>query len=182
METIREQIRWVRDWMEAFHRPLFVCSGNHDWLLLGHASSPADPNHWMLSVRNPKVKIDGQSDTIEGWRFECHGWMNPIVSALQPNTVIVYHAPPHGAATAREFGGDNGDFEMEDIAQQLPRGSVILSGHVHCPERWFARVGNAWSLNPGVDVKAAVPNHVVLDTRARTAVCYSRQNGTVSFR
>jgi Icc-related predicted phosphoesterase len=78
--------------------------------------------------------------------------------------VLVVHAPPQGTPVASALGDDMGDPAVTSVAARMAAGSVILSGHLHDPRRWFAPIGDAWCFNPGVDFAAAEPNHVVIDT------------------
>ena len=83
--------------------------------------------------------------------------------------VILVHAPPLGTPLSSDLGREVGDPEVAAAVLKLPAGSLVLSGHIHNPTRWCHPLGPAWCFNPGVDPRAKEPNHVIIDTTARTA-------------
>lgn len=166
---IHNQARWVRAWLQGQPGPLFVCSGNHDlWPESLHVVDTDAEGGWLQKARRPgRVFVDGDSRQCDLVRISCTRWgAIPEPFAGIPNIVLV-HAPPEGTPIALECGNDVGDAQVLSAAQRLPAGSIILSGHVHDPRRWYARIGATLCLNPGVDRDAACPNHVVIDLAAR---------------
>lgn len=183
---VHRQARWVRDWVQEFPGRIFMCSGNHDWW-------PRDPRvrdpeceaGWLRAAARAGVWVDGASEVVSGYRFVCRSWGTELTSGLDAEspTVLLAHAPPQGQPTAIEMGDDIGCERVSIAAGTLRTGSIVLSGHVHQPRRWCARLGKAWSFNPGVDFAASVPNHIVIDIESRQATfCgHSRQIGPVSL-
>jgi uncharacterized protein len=172
--NLREQAKWATQWLAAFPgERLFVCSGNHDWWAAEGTDRDAE-GKWLMRARRRNVVVDGDVRILEGMRFVCSPWLRPVeADGLEP-VVLIVHAPPEGAAVAKDRSGmDVGDFEVAQIAQQLPPHSLVLSGHAHTPARWFARIGGVCCFNPGVDFESkSVPNHIVIDTERRRAEFY----------
>jgi Icc-related predicted phosphoesterase len=83
--------------------------------------------------------------------------------------VVLVHAPPLATPISSDLGREVGDPDVAVAVRQLPPGSLVLSGHIHDPRRWHARLGGTWCFNPGVDRSAEVPNHIVIDTGGKEA-------------
>jgi len=193
--NVRAQARWVRDWLKAWPAatPLFLCSGNHDWWPHGDDFIDTDADGgWLRKARRPgQIWADGnQSTVIDGHRFLCVPWSHEPKSGSTEPVVALVHAPPAGTDVSSAFGGDaGGDAEVARAARELPRGSVLLCGHVHQPRRWYAQLGTPsgngviWAFNPGYGPENATePNFIVLDTAARQAECHAWGNVlSVSF-
>ena len=184
-----DQLRWVLDWLGAFPGQLFVTSGNHDGGLAGQGMpAPDGEARWLHAARRPGVAVDGDVAFFSGWRLVLAAWSQPFgTEGLEP-VVMLSHAPPERTAVSTTIGGwDHGDFEVRGIAERLPWGSLILSGHVHHPCRWHDRVAGTLCLNPGADfTHRQVPNHIVIDlgrraTRAMRHTC-GRTEGPLVYR
>lgn len=159
-EPIDRQIAWVQHWIREFPGQLMICSGNHDVL-------EGDSAAWLETAAREKVLVDGQHLALGAWSFEAVGW------GLAPtrggeNQIALVHCPPEQAETAIHLdeATDWGDFELHELLVRGPaalRPRLVLSGHVHRPRRWFHKLGNSWSLNPGVGSDKSNPNHTVID-------------------
>ena len=179
----RMQIRWVQNWVKNFPGKLFLISGNHDFWV----SSEADPmaeGGWLQALRRPGVTVDGDSEVFGGWTFFCKPWVGGIPPRGK-RVVLLAHAPPEGLAVSGEAHGSGGDFEATHIARGLPRGSIMLSGHIHRPTSWHDETQfGVRCYNPGVgDRKSPVPNHIVIDLDRLEASFYGwgEHQGSVSL-
>ncbi len=158
------QARRATAFLLGFSHPIFVTSGNHD----GALDLPS------IARANPFVRVDGFDGEHLGWRLVCTGWRaTPVALPPSPDNlpvIVVSHQPPDDLAVAQDRRGDWGGYDVRALAAILPAGSLVLSGHVHAPRNWHARVGHATVVNPGVAPAAAkVPRHVVLDLQKRRA-------------
>jgi Icc-related predicted phosphoesterase len=170
---LNHQARWVRDWMREFPGQLFVCTGNHDWWVedIGVVDRDAE-GAWLKKAARRGVAVDGAQVAMQGYRFRCASWVGPL--DVDPTgslpVILLSHAPPSGTFVSADLESENGDSDTTVLVGELPLGSLILSGHIHSPGRWYDRIGLTWCFNPGCAAGADVPNHIVIDTRAGTAV------------
>jgi len=182
----RAQAHWVGAWLKDWpaSTPLFLCSGNHDhWPQKDDFIDDDAEGGWLRKTRRPgRIWADGdQSTVINGHRFLCVTWAHKPKTETTEPVVALVHEPPAGtdvSSTAR--GDDGGDKTVAQAARDLPRGSFVLSGHVHEPRCWYAPVRTAlngetvWAFNPGsCATDATEPNYIVLDTTARHAECHA---------
>ena len=168
--SLREQSRWMRSWLKAFPGKIYACTGNHDWWMPQEYVTDNDARGgWLRKAASANVRVDGTSEIFQGHRFICCPWLGvPVVTGPEPAVVLV-HSPPLGTPQSSDLGQEVGDPEVAAAVLKLPEGSLVLSGHTHNPKRWCHQPGPAWCFNPGVDFHAQEPNHVVIDTTARTA-------------
>jgi len=164
------QIRMIKAVLQGIVTPLAICSGNHD----SFSGPPAPPSlhqaAWLRELRRPGVWIDGDVFETGGQRFRCIGWNAPLPPA-SADEIWLYHAPP--ARSPAAAGLDDSDAGDELLGERCQAGAgpvMVLSGHQHDPRQWACRVGRTWCLNPGYSHRASVPNHIVIDTLARTAM------------
>jgi uncharacterized protein len=168
--TIRQQMQWVLAWLDAFPGRLFVCSGNHDsWPKTGNVSDGEAEGAWLKKANAAAVSVDGTNQVIENYRFICCPWRTMPDYRVSEPAVVLIHSPPYGTPLSLDLGCEVGDADVTAAAYGLPRGSFILSGHVHDPRRWYVQLRHTWCFNPGVDAEATVPNHVVIDTGTQRA-------------
>ena len=167
---VRTQARWVRDWLREFPGQLYACTGNHDWWPSDDRVVDNDADGgWLRRAARPGLVLDGETECHDGYRFTCCPWTHtPAVETMMPSVVLV-HAPPLATPVSSEMGSEVGDPDVAATVGKLAPGSLVLSGHVHQPRRWHARVGPAWCFNPGVDFSSDVPNHIVIDTVSKEA-------------
>jgi Icc-related predicted phosphoesterase len=161
--SLRRQADWVVDWIRSFPAatPLIVVTGNHD---VWEDEARYQQGAWLQRARRRGVAVDGDVVTVGDMTFACQPWFGTVAPPATGRVILVAHAPPEGTPVALGFDGDFGDFEVRDLACQLSAGSLVLSGHVHRPKAWFARVGRSTCLNPGCDLRAPIPHHLVIDT------------------
>jgi predicted phosphodiesterase len=157
----RKQIAWVSDWLDAYPRPLSLCSGNHD-LEWDDRTERWTPPYWLRDLSNPLVRTDGERVDLNGLSL-----LN-IGCATRPKgaraDIWVVHAPPTGTyVAARVGGGTGGDPDLvAPVRRYAPR--LVLSGHVHSPLHWRDHAGTTLFLNPGRKAGADFPNHILIDT------------------
>ena len=181
--TLPQQAKFVQDWLATLTKPAVICTGNHDtW--------PANPlefridvlaeGAWLQSCRGDDVIVDGQSASIHGERFAAVKWGDS--DWPDGTTIVVCHAPPSGTRVGiNNEGMDWGDFEISmRIWEKRP--TFVLGGHVHQPMDWAVFEGASWCFNPGCDMKAPVPNHIILDTTAKIASWQTTRRGCVTRR
>ncbi|MFA5264569.1 MAG: metallophosphoesterase [Opitutaceae bacterium] len=169
--SLHQQARWVRDWLGAQPGKIFLCTGNHDvWPESEHVIDNDSLGGWLKKARRPgHVFVDGDITVIEGYRFVCCPWGQAPTTIGPEPAIILVHAPPEGTPISSELGYEVGDPDVTNAVPSLPSGSIILSGHVHNPSRWHCILQHVWCCNPGVDTEAQIPNHIVIDTDARSA-------------
>ena len=162
--------------LEAFpcspKRPLLVCSGNHDVLPDLRTGTQTRSGAWLRELRRPGLIVDEEV------------WTGPLVIGVVPwcgraavpwtwpqsAEIVVVHAPPSGTplAVAPNSLRDDGDPEVSDaIWAHKPR--LVLCGHVHEPKKWHAHIGDSLCLNPGCDLTAKIPQHIIIDTQTGRA-------------
>ena len=147
--------------------PVAICSGNHDLL---PRLPPLLHHKWMANLRRQNVWLDGDQFQISGQRFRCVGW-NGKHPCRHNEEVWLHHAPPGGSLVSCDAeGGDAGDDILQDLCLRDLGPAIVLSGHQHHPVEWECRVGLTRCFNPGYNMRATVPNHIVIDTVKRTAV------------
>lgn len=179
---VRTQARWVRDWLREFPGQLYASTGNHDWWPSDDRVVDNDADGgWLRKAARESVVVDGTCVLRDGYRFVSCPWAHtPVVEGEEP-VVLLVHAPPLATPIASDLGQEVGDPDVAAAVGKLPVGSLVLSGHIHAPRRWHARLCGAWCFNPGVDRGAEVPNHIVIDTGAKEATFsgFGREIGPV---
>jgi hypothetical protein len=167
---IRSQIELVTGWAAELSDdlPTFLCSGNHDKLADNQFLKDA---RWLHRLTRRNFFVDGESVEIGGFCFECVGWGHVPIAETKLPKIVVCHSPPSPALTGIDSLGINlGDPELSHhiLTADNPTPTLVLCGHVHLPRRWY-NFGAINSLNPGADLKAEFPSHIVIDTDAKTA-------------
>ncbi len=187
---INYKSQWIelRSRLALLGKPTFICGGNHDVdpdSVIGadHAARVASmaavgASDLYRAVNGlPFVRTDGAVEVLGGYRFICSAFRRTDVVAAEairsPEPVIlVSHVGPAGFPVAWEGEGDGADERLGDLAFKLSAGSLILCGHFHKRRHWVSTLGRATCLNPGNRFGARVPQHVVVDTTAGTAVLH----------
>ncbi len=154
------QVRWVTDWLRDYPRPVSVCSGNHDlvWDSEHHVWWPA---RWLQSLKGTDRWVDGQSGALDGVSF-----LNLAASGrahTRSADIWITHAPPLGPSVGWHKDGRAGSDAKLLYSVRNHRPSVVLCGHVHSPLSWIDRFEGTLYLNPGQDLAAPFPNHVLID-------------------
>lgn len=179
---LRRQAESTLKWLSAFPSGtrVFAVTGNHDaW----HDETPAyDQGAWLQRARRLGVSVDGDVVRVRDITFVCYPWFGiPSLLPFSGQVVAVCHSPPSGLEVAcdREGGGDLGDFDVCLLAEQIPKDSVLISGHVHRPVNWISHFPSGahrnavTCLNSGCDLKAPIPHHLIIDS-VRRRVEYHR--------
>ncbi len=173
----RRQIEWVSDWLNAYPRPIMLCSGNHD-LEWDSETDRWTPAYWLRRIDNPNVWTDGRHLAWAGLSFLTIGaTTRPKGGAAD---VWVVHAAPSGTAvTTRANGSDGGDPDLlTAVRRYAPR--LVLSGHVHDPMDWREERDGTLFLNPGRDADAPFPNHILIQTDVLAAERVTARDGIES--
>lgn len=170
------QIDLITSMLHRISVPLAVCSGNHDSLAGGGVG--LEHAAWLQDLRSENVWVDGDRFELDGFKLQCVAWL-ALELAAQPDEIWLIHAPPDQAPTGVNRGGmDFGDFTLGEVCRAGMGPWLALSGHIHNPQSWQAKVGRTWSLNPGCTEKSEVPNHIMIDLVEDMAVLH-RASGEV---
>jgi len=150
-DGLRPQSKWVRGWLATWPAKtlLFVCSGNHDWWPKSEDVVDNDTEGgWLKKARRPNVVlVDGDTPSST----------NTVLFARLGRTNQRFMRVPVSRPlprTARRHSGfcrfGSGSRRPRSLAGRLgaSTGSLILSGHIHNPRRWYARVNDTWCFNP----------------------------------
>ena len=175
---VGDQIERVLAHLGTIPVPLAICSGNHDSeASLGPQLERAA---WLKEARRKNVWIDGDSFKMGSHAFRCIPW-NGTLPEDGANEIWLIHAPPDETPTGISVGGAGwGDFEFGELCRAGRGPRLALSGHVHCPQRWYAKAGRTVSLNPGRPDTASTLNYIGLDL-ARGVAARSHVSGDTDF-
>ncbi len=176
--ALKRQMDWISVWVRSADFPLFLCSGNHDIVLDDNAD-------WLRALARPGVTVDGGIGVFGDRSITCLPWGSEAQAFLRTEVlqadIWLHHAPPTECGLGRsDYGGQPMDFGSDDLFAALSpawgaRTQLVLSGHVHTATKWQAKCGRALCLNAaGDNPHASVPNHVLIDLAAHTAIL---QNG-----
>lgn len=181
--SLREQTKWVRDWLREFPGRLFVCSGNHDWWDSAGVVDNDAHGGWLDKMARSALTVDGQGAFCGEFYIHCHAFRAPPVWPQAPagRWILLHHVPPALAATGigGAGGNDNGCRELAGALTTAARPPwIVLSGHLHKPKSWRGRCGPSWSLNPTYDDQARVPNHIIIDTAQGSLTWVTERSGT----
>ncbi len=168
-KDFRVQIRWVRDWIRRFPGKLFICSGNHDWWMSAHGVTDTDAKGgWLRKMSTVTTAVDGSRRIENGIQFITIPWLG-IPSEMEPaaRVIVIAHCPPAYCAVAQSGKQDLGDSGLAEVCKTSEM--LVLCGHVHTPNHWFATSGQSLCINPGCELQHSTPNHVIIDTTENTA-------------
>jgi Icc-related predicted phosphoesterase len=141
--SLDAQIEWVSLWMKSIQKPLFVCSGNHDY-------DDKESLEWLNKI--PKIYSDGSIKTIDNVKFGCMPYLEIDFDRYEACDVLLTHVPPAKTKTSihRTKKTDWGD---RDLARVLTHGllspKVLLCGHMHEPVATQDKIHNSIIHNPG---------------------------------
>lgn len=163
---LREQIPIVTEWLRSLPAKAAVCSGNHCWWENYNGRDADAEAKWLRRLRSQRLIVDGGSRMIdESVRVSCVGWTDPYDPRDAPLEIVVSHCGPRHVEVVESEQGDWGDELL--LVRLRDQRAVVLSGHVHNPRHWY---GETWQrvlcLNPGCDLEAKLPRHVVVDVDA----------------
>ena len=149
---------------------------------------------WMDALSRPGVVTDNRSEVLEtasgrivittipydytGFAHRKDLWRSGASLRQQTGApwLVLHHEPPADT----DVGGSHGHTGLPSmVARYHP--DYVLSGHIHHRPyvgSFVCRIRSTWCFNPGVPeaaevTKAVVPNHIVLDTSAATAVWHA---------
>jgi predicted phosphodiesterase len=166
--SIDGRLERIAGYLKAIEAPLALCSGNHD----SQAGSGPRLEHatWLQELRGEKCWVDGDRFELGGYRFRCIPWLSQEIEA-GPDEIWVIHAPPDQTKTGITRGGiDFGDFTFGEQCRNGLGPRLALSGHVHDPKSWRAKVKRTWSLNPGCQEQGNPPRYIEIDLGKARAI------------
>jgi len=170
------QLDRVMAHLQKISAPIAVCSGNHD--SVAGEDMRLQHSRWLQDLRRPNLWADGDSFVLGGFRFACMPWQGVLPRAAREDVWLI-HSPPDLCPTGIARGGAGfGDPVFGELCRAGRGPRLALSGHVHEPQSWGAKIGRTWSLNPlGPDGNdSGAPAHIAVDLAAGTAVL-SRTSG-----
>lgn len=148
---LSEQINWVSEWMKAFEKPLFVCSGNHDIEAIGN-------ENWLTKI--PHVHADNTIKTIEGIKIGCIPYLSTDILEFANCDILLNHVPPAKTKTStnnlKEDGGDKELYRL--INNELLSPKHLLCGHIHNPISITDKIKETIISNPSTDQHKNRPN------------------------
>ena len=154
-ETLLEQIKWVTTWIKKFHKPLFVCSGNHD-------IEELDSEEWLNKIDTSNYYADNTIKTIDNLKFGCY----PYIGAdgyfeFDECDVLITHIPPANTKTSTNRNNDDwGDKELYSaIKNKIINPKILLCGHMHRPIKTIDKINNTTIYNSGANKYSDVPKH-----------------------
>lgn len=158
---LADQLDRVTSYLSQIKTPMALCSGNHDSFT--DAGPRFEHASWMQDLRRKNVWVDGDKFTLGGRSFRCVPWRGQLETP-GADEIWLIHSPPDESPTGITRGGAGfGDFAFGDLCRAGRGPQLALSGHVHDPLSWRAKVGRTWSLNPGcVDCGAGL-NSIEID-------------------
>jgi Icc-related predicted phosphoesterase len=170
---IGDQMDRALEFLGSIPVPVCVCSGNHD--NMPGCGARLEQAAWLKEARRKNVWIDGDSFEFGGHIVRCIPWNTPLPGG-GADEIWLHHAPPDEAKTGISRGGASfGSFDLGDLCRSGQGPKLALSGHVHDPQSWRARVGHTWSLNPGRPGRVTKPNYIVLDLTRGVATRYQEK-------
>lgn len=116
---------------------------------------------------------------MAGHVFRCIPWGRPLPEA-GPDEAWLIHSPPDEATGISRGGAGFGSFELGELCRAGRGPGFALTGHVHDPQSWFAKVGRTWSFNPGFSEGASQPNRIEIDL-TRGVALRERASGETDF-
>ena len=138
---LAEQVAQLQQWLSILHKPVFVCSGNHDVWKKSFS--------WLKSM-NPNVVADGQIVELNGVTFGCIGYQQHNYANFANCDVILHHEPPARTSPAKQAGVDYGSEELYwALKTQVIQPKYLLCGHVHKPQKHVARFKQTIISNAG---------------------------------
>jgi len=158
-ETLTEQIVWITQWIKNFKKPLFTCSGNHDF--------GDDYNEgWLSSIDTDNYYSDNSIKTIENIKFGCipYFYMDEY-DEFEKCDVIITHEPPSNTKTSiDENGKDWGNRDLSSaLKYKILKPKIILCGHIHKPISTFDRLDEIKIYNTGVGDNLEIPNYHIVE-------------------
>ncbi len=155
------QVEWASAWIQQLAGPLCISSGNHDrtWDSRANQWNPAS---WLRQVERADFWACGDVAVIDGISLQTTEYRASIPD--EAADILITHSPPHGSTVSRsEDGWDGGEPDLTElIKDRSPK--MLLCGHQHLPNQWFSRLGDTLCINPGMQLGARVPNHIMIDT------------------
>ena len=153
-----KQIEWVVAWIKSIQLPLFVCSGNHDVNIEG-------ANNWLNEIDTKDYFCDGMTVTINGVRIASVPYTNYDGFDDFDCDVLLNHLPPSHSKTAiTKDGEDWGDRQLyRALKYKLIRPKIVLSGHIHSPQRRTDELFGVQIYNPALEIVNSKPKCHIID-------------------
>lgn len=163
------QIAAITKSLAGISTPLAICSGNHDTV---RAQTRDEGVLWVSDLKRDGVWVDGDHFELDGRKFYCHPWNEPIPHA-ETGEIWIVHAPPEWSVVSwGGFSGEQGDHEFAQVCRAMRGPRIALCGHAHNSPAWNAMMGRTHVFNPGHATDSPVPAHIVLDLSLGVATRY----------
>ena len=156
-DNFAEQIQWIKQWLNQFNQPLFICSGNHDIEYFAE-------DDWFNHLENPLIFSDESIISIHGVCIGCYPYIGGMgYEEYSACDILLNHIPPAKTLIAMTSNNEDwGDIELyQALNSQLIAPKYVLSGHVHRPQANDDRIRNTLLINPGAGGKKT-PKHRVI--------------------
>ncbi len=158
-ETLLEQIEWITIWIKKFHKPLFVCSGNHD-------IDEFENEEWLNKIDTSNYYADNTIKKIDNITFGCY----PYIGAdgyfeFDECDILITHIPPANTKTSTNKDNDDwGDKELYSvIKRKVINPKILLCGHQHRPLKTMDKLFNTTIYNPAFNENSDVPNYHIIE-------------------
>lgn len=179
-----KQIADIKNYLNYYSSilPVLVSSGNHD---LDMELDGELTTHWLSSIENDAIKVDGQYFYLENTLFSICPWWNgshvrnAMVNMLKEhskmdceNWVWLHHAPPMGSKISYTRKGNAGDPYVKKLVSRY-KPDFLLCGHIHGAPysqegSWCDKIGDTWSFNAGKQT-GEYPSNITIDLAQNTA-------------
>jgi len=149
---LSSQIEWISNWMKNFAKPLFVCSGNHDF-------DEEESEEWLNKISN--IYSDNSVKTLNGIKFGCVPYIGGDFLEFCDCDILLYHVPPAKTDTSTDKKEqDWGDRELLRLLKnQLLAPKYLLCGHMHNPKKVTDTLHNTIISNPSINPKQKIPQY-----------------------
>ena len=120
--------------------------------------------NWLNEITTKNYYCDGMRKSIEGVRFLSVPFENYDGFDDHDCDVLLNHLPPAKSQTAITQDGDDWGDPMlyRALKYGLLKPKILLSGHVHSPQKTVDTQFGTTIYNPGLETKADIPNfHVI---------------------
>ena len=143
--------------MNAFKKPLFICSGNHDL-------DDINNQDWFNNISD--IYSDNSIKPINGVTFGCIGYISPNFHLFKECEILLYHRPPSDTKVSINKN-TNIDLGDKEVRKALEDGTImpkfLLCGHMHYPVDTFDMIKNTSIYNTGVDKHSNIPNYQIIE-------------------
>ncbi len=158
------QVEWIVNWLTELCKPVFICSGNHDLDSFGECS-------WLENIDEPHIFTDNQIGLLDGIKFGCIPYLGADLSLFEKCDILLNHIPPGNTKTSIDkcTQKDWGDMELfHALKYKILQPQYLFCGHVEAPVDNMDTIGNIKIINPGIRIKQAYPQHLIININSPT--------------